>query len=183
MNTEIFESKLKRHRINYSIKNKKIILGKIKKDYLNNFILGMFPVMLGSGLLIYFYFINIKFDPFIIHLTLGSIILIGYGVFNFKKVRRKRFFNDSIKTFEKGKITIESKNGKTEITQANIHKVLCFTYPVKKDLYEGAIVIIDKKQIEYKILGLNDENERYLKNDLKTFYDFILSEIGLNIVE
>lgn len=43
--------------------------------------------------------------------------------------------------------------------------------------------VANARQGKYKILGLNDENERYLKNDLKTFYDFILSEIGLNIVE
>lgn len=183
MNAEIFKSKLKRHRINYSIEGEKIILGKVKKDYLNNFLLGIFPMMLGLGLLVYYYFICTRFDPFIIHLLLGSIILIGYGFFNFQKERRKRFFNDSIKIFEKGKITIDSKNDKIEITQANVHKVLCFTYPVKKDLYEGAIIIVDKKQIEYKILGLNDENERYLKNDLKIFYDFVLYEIGLIIVE
>ena len=107
--------------------------------------------------------------------------MVGYGFFNFQKVKRKSFFNDSIKIFEKGKISIESKEDKIEITPANVQKILYFTRPITKDLYEGAIIIIDKNQIEHKILGINDENETYLKNDIKSFYEFVLNEIGIKV--
>lgn len=183
MNSKIFESTLKRHRIYYSIKDDKIIIGSVKKDFFNYVILGIIPVISGIVLLIYLSFIVEKFHPFFIHMISALILIVGYGVLNIQRVKRKKVFNNAIKIFEKGKITIKSSNEKIEIMSADVEKVVYYCHAITKELYEGGIVIIDKNQTRHKILLLNDENKRYIKNDLKAFYDFVFNKIGIVIEE
>jgi len=129
--------------------------------------------------LIYLSFEVEKFHPFFIHIILALILIVGYGILNIQKVKKKKVFNNSIKTFEKGKITIESGNEKIEITLVDVEKVVYYSRALTKELHEGEITIIDKNQTRHEILLLYDENKRYLKNDLKIFNDFVLKKIGI----
>lgn len=179
INTEIIASKLKRNGIHHELKSDKIIIGQAKKQYVEILFLGAFPIIAGLGFLGFLYIVNQKWEPFIIHLTVAALFLIETGIFNLQKARRKQFFNNKVKTFEKGKISIRSKKESITILPSDITRIQTYTQQTSKATFEGALIVVDKNSTPYKILGLQDENEKYLKNNLKTFHDFLIRHMGI----
>ena len=57
-----------------------------------------------------------------------------------------------------------------------------FEYSAKqidKETYEGNLYLIDKEERIHQILEFDDENEKYVMNDLKWFSEYFMNHLGI----
>ena len=175
----ILQLKLKRLKIKYFEKNGKIIIGKPKLDLFNFFGLIIFPFVAGVVLLI-------VFGGNIIEIEIGRgkliavlIFLFATAIFNFSRMGSKWGNNSSTKTLINNSIKIKNEKQEVTFNSENVQKLTVEITEIREDLYEGTINLLDLNNQKHIILGFDDENEKYLLNDLNWFEDYFSKYLKL----
>ena len=50
---------------------------------------------------------------------------------------------------------------------------------IDEETYEGNLYLIDKEDRKHQILGFDDENEKYVLDDLKWFSEYLMNHVEL----
>jgi hypothetical protein len=180
MNTSILESKLKRHKISYSIEDGKIIIGKPKKDYLTLIGLIASPIVIGAGLSLLMLFEGIEsFERHRWKIIPGIVFLFGTGFFNYTRMTNKKQANENLKTLDKKSIKIKGDFGEYNFDSKNIKDFIFSAEQITEDSYEGNLYLLDDNDRQYQILGFDDENEKYILDDLKWFTEYFMNHVKL----
>lgn len=179
-NTPILESKLKRHKISYSKENDKIVIGKAKTDYTTLLGLVALPII-GAIALCVLLFLN-DFKVFKVHsvkVITGIVLLLGTGFFNISRLTFKRRANSTLKIIGDGIIRIKDSQKEYIFDQENIRYFECETQQLNDEIYRGKLYMVDANYIKYNILGFDDENEKYVLDDLKWFSEYFTNHVRL----
>ncbi|WP_127845824.1 hypothetical protein [Psychroflexus aestuariivivens] len=180
MNTSILESKLKRHKISYFNENGKIIIGKPKKDYLTLSGLVASPIIIGAGLSLFMLFEGIEsFERHRWKIIPGIVFLFGTGFFNYTRITNKKQANDNLKTLDSKSIKIKNEFGEYIFDSKNIKDFIFSAEQIGEHTYEGNLYLLDNNERQYQILGFDDENEKYILNDLKWFTEYFMNHVRL----
>jgi hypothetical protein len=178
MNTSILESKLKRHRISYSNENGKIIIGKSKADYGTLIGLVILPIVAALGICLFMFINDVEFRGKIIA---GIILLFGTGFFSYSRIRAKKQSNDNLKTLDHKAIKIKNDFGEYTFDAKSIKDFEYSAEQIGEETYEGNLYLIDNEERKHQILGFDDENEKYVLNDLKWFSEYLMNHVELKI--
>ena len=178
MNTSILESKLKRYKISYSNENGKIVIGKPKTDYGTLIGLVILPVVLALGICLFMFINNVEFRGKIIA---GIIFLFGTGFFSYSRIKAKKQSNENLKTLDHKVIKIKNDFGEYTFDSKNIKDFEYFAEQIDEETYEGNLYLIDKEERKHQILGFDDENEKYVLNDLRWFSEYLINHVELKI--
>ena len=178
MNTSILESKLKRHKISYSKENGKIIIGKAKTDYGTLIGLAILPIIAALGICS---FIILNNGEFRVKIIAGIIFLFGVGFFNLSRIRTKKESNDNLKTLDNKVIKVKNDFGEYIFDSKNIKDFEYSAEQIDDETYEGNLYLIDNEERKHQILGFDDENEKYVLNDLKWFSEYLINHVELKI--
>ncbi len=184
MDTSILESKLKRYRIEYKKDKNRIIIGTYKIDYLTLIGLIFFPIIIAIGLCITMIFYKVRFHGIYSRkIIAGIILLLGTGLFNLSRIKNNKHANNSIKTLISNKIKIKNTNGDYySFDSNNIKHFVYYTKQINENTYEGTLYIIDKENRKHLIISFDDENEKYVINDLQWFSEYFIKYINLQKV-
>jgi hypothetical protein len=178
MNTSILESKLKRHKVSYSNENGKIIIGKAKTDYGTLIGLVILPIVAALGICLFMIINNAEFRGKIIA---GIIFLFGTGYFNYSRIRAKKQSNDNLKTLDYKTIKVKNDFGEYIFDSKSIKDFEYSVEQIDDETYEGNLYLIDKEERKHQIIGFDDENEKYVLNDLKWFSEYLINHVELKI--
>lgn len=175
INSSILESKLKRYKISYSNENGKIVIGKPENDYGNLIGLVVVPIISGIGISIYMimskiYLMGVNSGKIIA----GILFLIGTGLFNLSRIKTRRQSNYNIKTIDGKKIKVENEFGKYVFDSKDIKHFEYTAEQIDEETYEGNLYLVDNEERKHQILGFDDENEKYVLNDLKWFSEYLI---------
>ena len=175
----ILQLKLKRLKIKYFEKNGKIIIEKPKLDLFNFLGLIIFPFVAGVVLLI-------VFGGNIIEIEIGrgkliAVLIFSFAtaIFNFSRMGSKWGNNSSTKTLINNSIKIKNEKQEVTFNSENVQKLTVEITEIREDLYEGTINLLDLNNQKHIILGFDDENEKYLLNDLNWFEDYFSKYLKL----
>ncbi len=181
MSTSILESKLKRHKISYSNENGKITIGKAKNDVPTLIGLVALPIIAGIGISLLLILNNIEFiGANRGKIIVGIIILVGTGLFNLSRIRIKKQSNSNLKTLDYRIIRVKNEFGEFVFDSENIMDFEYFAEEINEETFEGNLYLVDSDKRKHQILGFDDENEKYVLNDLQWFSDYLKKHVGLN---
>ena len=180
MNTTVLESKLKRHKITYSNENGTIIIGKPQADYFTLIGLIILPGLIAIGVAIFMFIIN----PHIIgghsfKVITGITLLFGMSSFNYSRMKNKKKTNKHLKQLDPKMITITNDSASTSFNAKNIQDFSFISQQINDDTYEGKLYLVDTEGKQHLILGFDDENEKYVLNDLKWFSGYFKDHVEL----
>ena len=96
-------------------------------------------------------------------------------MFNQGQLKKKRRLNHSQKILKNNTLIIDNK----VYNQNNCYSISVIHKTLDSKFYEGFIFLEPKEGSKIVILTLNDENEQFLKSDLKWFQQFFAKEINL----
>ncbi|WP_417238782.1 hypothetical protein [Bizionia sp.] len=177
MNTSVLESKLKRHKISYSNDNGKIIIGKSKTDFGTLIGLVLLPIIAALGISIFMFINNAEYRGKIIA---AIIFLFGTGFYNYSRTRSKKQSNNNFILLEDKAIKVKNDFGAYILDLKNI---IDFEYTIEQideETFEGNLYLIDNEERKHQILGFDDEDEKYVLNDLKWFSEYLINHVDLN---
>ncbi|WP_417201095.1 hypothetical protein [Bizionia sp.] len=177
MNTSVLESKLKRHKISYSNDNGKIIIGKSKTDFGTLIGLVLLPIIAALGISIFMLINNAEYRGKIIT---AIIFLFGTGFYNYSRTRSKKQSNNNFILLEDKAIIVKNDFGAYILDLKNI---IGFEYTIEQideETFEGNLYLIDNEERKHQILGFDDEDEKYVLNDLKWFSEYLINHVDLN---
>ncbi len=180
MNKTVLKSKLKRHKITYTFTDELLVLGKAKNEYLT--IIGFIILpSLGAISLILLFYVFAVFDGSVIsgYMFFAIVMLFGISGYNFSKVTSKKKTNRERKIIGNKAITIENSRHSFTFTKHNTIQISCVMNKINETIYHGQVFLVDNEHHRITILGLDDEDERYLENDLKWFANFITSQLEI----
>jgi hypothetical protein len=181
-NTSILESKLKRHKIVHTNQNGTIIIGKPKTDYLTLIGLVAFPIIAAIGISTLLIQDNFEFIGGNIRKIIAVIVLLfGAGIFNFSRVKSKKQSNENLKILDQNVIKVESEIGKYTFDSKSIKEFEYSVIQISEEIYEGNLYLIDTSNRKHQILGFDDDNEKYVLNDLKWFSEYLTKHTELNM--
>jgi len=180
MSTLVLESKLKRHKISYTIEDGKIIIGKPKTDFATLIGLVILPFALGIGICILLILNNVEFiGANSGKIIAGLILLFGAGFFNLSRMRAKKQSNDTLKILYQNTIKIINTLGQHEFNAQNTMEFKYTAQRINEETVEGNLFVVDQNGIQHQILGFDDENEKYVDDDLKWFSAFLSEYLKL----
>ena len=104
----------------------------------------------------------------------GILFLIGTGLFNLSRIKTRRQSNYNIKTIDGKKIKVENEFGKYVFDFKNIKHFEYTAEQIDEETYEGNLYLVDNEERKHQILGFDDENEKYVLNDLKWFSEYLI---------
>ena len=178
---DILKSKFRRHKISYQINGYKIVIGKAKIDYTTLIGLIILPFLVLIGALLYLIFIdNSIFIKMPLKLILLMMSSLGVSIFYLQRLISNKNANNIIKTFYNESLKLESKNFVGHFDRRNINAIFYEISFLEDNMYEGTLYLIDNQENLYTLLGFDDEEEKYVINDLKWFTKYFSDYLGLN---
>jgi len=181
-NISILESKLKRHKITYSNENGKIIIGKPQTDYMTLIGLVALPIFSTLGICALLIWTNLEFiGGNYGKIIAGIIFLFGSGLFNLSRVKSKKQANDNLKTLGDKLIKVNNEFGEYTFDSNSIKDFEYSAEQIDKETYEGSLYLIDQDDRKHQILGFDDENEKYVLDDLKWFSEYLIRHTELKV--
>lgn len=183
-NTSIVQSKLKRHKIAFTNEKGKLIIGKSKPNI--GIILGLIVLPIFGALIISYFLIFSSLNEIGFRggkLFLGVTFLVGTAIFNAKRLVRNGKVNKSLKTLDYK--TIKITNGTTRQV-FDAHNTQTFEYFIEhldEHTCEGRLFLVDKEGKKHQLLGFQEENEKYLTNDLAWFAQYFIEHLALQSTE
>jgi hypothetical protein len=112
----------------------------------------------------------------------GIIFLFGSGLFNLSRVKSKKQANDNLKTLGYKVIKVKNEFGEYTFDSNSIKDFEYSAEQIDEETYEGSLYLIDKDDRKHQILGFDDENEKYVLNDLKWFSEYLIKHTELKII-
>ena len=174
METSILESKLKRNKIHFLKDGNSIVIGKQKIDYLMLIGLGIFPIVSGTGILIFMFSNDILSEGGgtgkIIALSIG---LMSTGLFTLSRLKNKKLNNSNHKTLSNSMLVVKNEFGEYRLTHSTIKDYQISIQQVSEDIFEGNLAIVDNENRVHQVIGMEDEKEQYVLDDSKWFSNFI----------
>ena len=107
--------------------------------------------------------------------------MFGTGFFNLSRIKTKNQSNDNLKTLDYKTIKVKNEFGEYTFDSKNIKDFEYSTEQIDEETYEGNLYLIDKDERKHQILGFDDENEKYVLDDLKWFSEYLLNHVELKI--
>lgn len=179
MNFYTLKMKLNRHKLKFQISNDEssIQLGGATVTFSTWLINVALPLSIGLVFLLLLILGIIPTVRLLGKILVGLPFIIGFvGIAN---VSNKKKMNKNIKIIEKGKIKIIEK-GISKIIESSM--IEDFKVIVNKNdqevIKQGMLVMIDKNQNSYQILGIQDKEVKFLEDDLNYIRDFFMKIIG-----
>jgi hypothetical protein len=111
----------------------------------------------------------------------GIIFLFGTGYFNYSRIRAKKQSNDNLKTLDYKTIKVKNDFGEYIFDSKSIKDFEYSVEQIDDETYEGNLYLIDKEERKHQIIGFDDENEKYVLNDLKWFSEYLINHVELKI--
>ncbi|WP_286827743.1 hypothetical protein [Maribacter sp. UBA4516] len=180
METSILESKLKRNKIHFLKDGNSIVIGKQKIDYLMLIGLGIFPIVSGTGILIFMFSNDILSEGGgtgkIIALSIG---LMSTGLFTLSRLKNKKLNNSNHKTLSNSMLVVKNEFGEYRLTHSTIKDYQISIQQVSEDIFEGNLAIVDNENRVHQVIGMEDEKEQYVLDDLKWFSNFIAETLNV----
>lgn len=176
LNYNLLEQKLKRHKISCVIKNNKILIGKPKLDWFRIIGLIIFPfIIFIAGIL--FVTLNDRefFFKIMLRFILVELALLSIVVLNTRLIFSKMRSNDNIKILQHNCVKISNTNHLFDLR--NIKEFVFYIKQIEDNVFLGNLFLIDIDDQEHLLLGIEDEEEKYVINDLKWLSNFFLEYI------
>lgn len=179
LNLYSLKMKLDRHKISYSLSddNKSIQIGKAGIGLTQWITTVILPF---SAALIIILLIAAGIIPVIKRLT--SILFavpIGYGIFSLFMISKKRKSNKNIKFISQGLVKIRIDEVEESFETDRIKSIDYNIDHHNEGVKEGALYLVDSEGRKHKLLGILDEEKKYLENDLNYIRDYFKMLIGL----
>ena len=112
-------------------------------------------------------------------IIVGIISLFFVGFFNISRIIIKKRANNNLKILQYKTIRIENELGKHNFDSKNTIGFEYFTKQIDEETYQGNLYLVDSENKQYQILGFDDDDEKYLLNDLKWFSEYLTNYIEL----
>lgn len=164
----VLEQKLKRLKISYANENGKIVVGKPKVDYFVTLGLVILPAI-ASFVTLWFI---LTYDVYKGKVFALLLFLASTSIFYLNRTLSKKKNNGTVKRLMNNSIVIEDKTSQQRFDSYNIKEFNYNIREISEDTLEGVLYLIDTENNHHKILGFDDENEQYLRNDLNWFIDY-----------
>ncbi len=174
--------KLKRHKIGFQIRGNTVIIKGNKLDYSVLFIqiilpfLGLIAIFFSKGLLGMSFFEAFKLKGILFALFIAAYIFI-----NSVRIYHKKVTNTNEKVFANESLIIKKGQLKKILFRSDIAN---FGYDISElddDIYLGNLYIIDKEDYIYLLFGIEDESEKFIKNDIIWFLNFFIKYFNLDL--
>ena len=109
----------------------------------------------------------------------GIIFLFGTGFFNLSRLKTKKQANNNLKTLDHKTIKVKNEFGQYNFDSKNIKYFEYLVEQIDEETYEGNLYLIDKEDRKHQVLGFDDENEKYVLDDLKWFSEYLMNHVEL----
>lgn len=178
--TSLLESKLKRHKISYTNKNGKITIGNSKMDFVILVGLVILPILAAIRI---FAILNINealLDTYGVRISLMGIFLFGGGLFYLSRMRTKKAANKNLKILEGNTIKIKNEHGEHHFNANTIKDFEYSLNQINESTYEGNLYLVDKTDRRHQLLGFDDNDSKYVLNDLKWFMEYFIEHTNMD---
>lgn len=179
LNSYALKLKLKRHKIAYELSEdeKSLQLGKAKIELIHWIGMIIFPSSLS---IISSYLFISGLLPMIKLLAFFLVVLPTlYGFFGIGMILKRKKNNKNIKLFYQGKIVIIS-NGNEQVFTLDEIRDLDFSIEAgENELLSGVLYLIDNNLKKYPLIGIWDEDRKYLVGDLNYLRKHFMMLVGL----
>ena len=184
----LFELKLKRHKISFYKHKRQLIIKKSKTDFQQLLIYFLMPLILGSivviGIFIFIIFYGVYFPktgmiyvfPFI-----SGFALIGFALGSLFRIRKKKKENNASKILYNRKLTIETKEKKTVYDTENVLTIKNSIEIHDDNILMGNVFLVDKEENKITIISLEGFKSNHLRDDLVWFENFFKNYLQLNL--
>lgn len=176
---DLFESKLKRLKISFYKENHNIIIGKPKMDYAH--FIGLIIIPFLFAIIILLYYLTFKSDSIRLHtgkVFAIFIFFLGTSIFNFSRMKAKWESNASKKKLINNKIIINTESEEYFFDADTVTNFEINITDIKQNTNHGKLYLVDLKNEKHLLLGFDNENEKYLLDDLKWFASFFANYIN-----
>ncbi len=107
------------------------------------------------------------------------MFLFGFGVVNGLRMQSKMKANKNRKILDDNGITIVENDQSKRFDAENVKD---FDYTIEKlehGNFAGKLYLVDTKNEIHILLGVDEENEQYLLDDLSWFQDYFKKHLGI----
>ncbi|WP_298417619.1 hypothetical protein [uncultured Kordia sp.] len=182
----LFEQKLKRHKINFLKQDERIIIKKASIDVQQLLIYFTTPLILGIGIIIGILLFIIFYGVYLpkIRLLYGLAFLSGFGLIGFAyaslgRIRKKKQENHASKILFGRKLVIETKTKDTTYSADNVITIKNSIEIHGDNILTGTVFLIDKEGNKITILSLEGFKSNHLRDDLVWFENFFKNYLEL----
>ncbi|WP_430411135.1 hypothetical protein [Kordia sp.] len=182
----LFEQKLKRHKINFTKQDERIIIKKASIDVQQLLIYFTIPLILGVGitigilLFIIFYGIYLPKIRIVYGLAfLSGFALIGFAYASLHRIRKKKKENHASKILFNRKLTIETKTKETTYNAENVATIKNTIKIHGDNILTGTVFLIDKEGNKITIISIEGFKSNHLRDDLVWFENFFKNYLEL----
>lgn len=182
----LFEQKLKRHKVNFVKQDQRIIIKKANIDVQQLLIYFTMPLILGSSivigviLFIIFYGIYLPKIRILYGLAfLSGFALIGFAYSSLLRIRKKKQENHASKILFNRKLTIETKQSGTTYDAENVLTIKNSIEIHGDNILMGNVFLIDKDGKKVTIISLEGFKSNHLRDDLVWIENFFKNYLAL----
>ncbi|SFU53515.1 hypothetical protein SAMN05216480_106101 [Pustulibacterium marinum] len=175
----IAASKLKRHKIAFTMTPNQIVLGKSKLDILTIVGLVIFPIV--SFFVIVYFAWQASADAVLLKMEIVSALffMLTSAFLTYQRLLAKKRSNGKVKVIRQHAIEIQTANRTQVYDRTNIAQILVEVNELDQFSYEGLLVLVDRNHQRHELLGFQDEQEKYVKDDIEFFAEFLESRLQL----
>lgn len=180
-NFKVLELKLKRQKICYQYENGKVSIGKLKPDYFTIIGLVILPIIGSLGLAVFILLesASVLDSSAGIKITIAIVTLMLTALLSLLNFRLKKKSNSILKTLENNRIILQSEKGRFELYNDTVSQISFSVDKIEENLFHGRIILVDFSGRTHELLGINDENESYILDDLHWFVNFFKTYLKL----
>ncbi|WP_430413144.1 hypothetical protein [Kordia sp.] len=178
--TFLLESKLKRLKISFSKENGKIIISNAKLDLTVLFGLVFLPLIVAVGIGMFFITSVANYSERIdIKILATLVFLVGIAIVNGLRIMSKLKANKNRKVLDDKGITIVENDQIQRFDATNVKDFEYMTKKLDNEIFEGKVFLIATNNQKHLVLGLDEESEHYLLDDLFWFIDYFKKHIEI----
>jgi hypothetical protein len=76
-------------------------------------------------------------------------------------------------------LVVKNEFGEYRLTHSTIKDYQISVQQVSEDIFEGNLAIVDNENRVHQVIGMEDEKEQYVLDDLKWFSNFIAETLNV----
>ena len=175
----LFEQKLKRHKINFEKRGDRIIIKTAKLDFQQLLIYFLMPLILGGvvilGISIFLIFYGVYIPK--IQLVFGlayvsGFALIGFAYGSLLRIRKKKKENHASKILSNRKLTLKVNEKEKKYDVENVATIKNSIEVHGDSILMGNVFLEDKEGNQVTIISIEGFKSNHLRSDLVWFENF-----------